>query len=78
MWAGGTGGEPGGVSQMEPDPNLVAEPLSQDEMDRLDIADARAALREAEALGTMPLADLLRELGQVSDRDFNLGNKDFA
>ena len=63
---------------MEPDPNLVAEPLSQDEMDRLDIADARAALREAEALGTMPLADLLRELGQVSDRDFNLGNKDFA
>ena len=37
--------------------------LSQEEMDRIDIEDARAALKEAEDKGTIPLRDLMRKLG---------------
>jgi hypothetical protein len=32
-------------------------------MDRLDLEDARAALKEAEETGTIPLRDLIRDLG---------------
>jgi hypothetical protein len=32
-------------------------------MDRIDIADAHAALKEAEEKGTISLRDLMRELG---------------
>ena len=41
----------------------LLERLAQEEMDRQDIADARAALNEAEEKGTIPLHDLIRELG---------------
>ena len=37
--------------------------LAQEEMDRIDLEDARAALKEAEEKGTIPLRDLMRELG---------------
>jgi hypothetical protein len=37
--------------------------LTQDETDRIDIEDARAALKEAEEKGTIPLRELMRELG---------------
>jgi prevent-host-death family protein len=40
----------------------LLERLAQDEMDRSDIEDARAALMEAEEKGTIPLRDLVREL----------------
>lgn len=41
----------------------LLERLAQQEMDRLDLEDARAALKEAEEKGTIPLRDLMRELG---------------
>ena len=37
--------------------------LAQEEMDRQDLEDARAALKEAEENGTISLRDLMRELG---------------
>jgi prevent-host-death family protein len=41
----------------------LLERLAGEEMDRIDIEDARAALKEAEEKGTIPLRDLMRELG---------------
>jgi prevent-host-death family protein len=41
----------------------LLERLAQQEMDRLDIEDARAALKEAEEKGTISLRDLMRDLG---------------
>jgi prevent-host-death family protein len=41
----------------------LLERLAREEMDRLDIEDARAALKEAEGKGTIPLRDLIRALG---------------
>jgi len=41
----------------------LLERLAQEEIDRIDVEDARAALKEAEEKGTSPLRDLVRELG---------------
>jgi len=41
----------------------LLERLAREEMDRIDLEDARAALREAEKKETIPLRDLMRELG---------------
>ena len=41
----------------------LLERLAQEEMDRIDLEDARAALKEAKKKGTIPLRDLMRELG---------------
>jgi len=41
----------------------LLERLAREEMDRIDLEDARAALREAEEKGTITLRDLMRELG---------------
>lgn len=41
----------------------LLERLAQEELDRTDIEDARAALKEAGEKGTIPLRDLMRELG---------------
>lgn len=41
----------------------LLERLAREEMDRQDIEDALAALKEAEEKGTIPLRDLMRELG---------------
>lgn len=41
----------------------LLELLAQEEMDRQDIEDARAALKEAEEKGTISLRDLMRQLG---------------
>ena len=41
----------------------LLERLSREEMDRIDIADTRAALAEAEEKGTRSLRDVMRELG---------------
>ena len=41
----------------------LLERLAREEMDRIDLADARAALKEAKRKGTIPLRDLMRELG---------------
>jgi prevent-host-death family protein len=41
----------------------LLELLAEEEMDRQDIADARAALKEAKEKGTISLRDLMRELG---------------
>jgi prevent-host-death family protein len=41
----------------------LLERLAQEEIDRQDIADARAALKEAEEKGTISLRDLIRDLG---------------
>jgi len=41
----------------------LLERLAREEMDRIDLEDARAALKEAEEKGTIPLRDLMRELG---------------
>ena len=41
----------------------LLELLAQEEMDRIDLEDARAALAEAEEKGTIPLRDLMRKLG---------------
>ena len=40
----------------------LLERLAWEEMDRIDLDDARAALKEAEEKGTIPLRDLIREL----------------
>jgi prevent-host-death family protein len=41
----------------------LLERLAREEMDRIDIEEARAALAEAEEKGTISLEDLMRELG---------------
>ena len=41
----------------------LLERLAREEMDRIDLEDARAALAEAKEKGTIPLRDLMRELG---------------
>ena len=41
----------------------LLERLAREEMDRRDLADARAALKEAEEKGTIPLEELIRQLG---------------
>ena len=41
----------------------LLERLAREEMDRIDLEDARAALKEAEEKGTIPLRDLMRQLG---------------
>ena len=41
----------------------LLERLAREEMDRIDLEDARAALKEAQEKGTIPLRDLMRELG---------------
>ena len=41
----------------------MLERLAQEEQDRGDVREARAALREAAKQGTKPLRDLMRELG---------------
>ena len=41
----------------------LLERLASEEMERIDLEDARASLREAEEKGTIPLRDLIRELG---------------
>ena len=41
----------------------LLERLAREEVDRIDLEDARAALKEAEEKGTVPLRDLMRELG---------------
>jgi prevent-host-death family protein len=41
----------------------LLERLTQAEMDRIDIEDALAARKEAEEKGTVPLRELMRELG---------------
>ena len=41
----------------------LLERLAQEEMDRIDIEDARAALKEAKKKGTIPLRDFVKELG---------------
>ena len=41
----------------------LLERLVREEMDRVDLEDARAALKEAQEKGTTPLRDLMRELG---------------
>ncbi|MCU1234170.1 MAG: hypothetical protein JWP63_2137 [Candidatus Solibacter sp.] len=41
------------------------EEFPAQEMDRIDIEDAHAALREAEAKGTILLRDIMEELGDA-------------
>lgn len=41
----------------------LLERLAREEMDRVDLEDARAALAEAEEKGTIPLRELIRILG---------------
>jgi prevent-host-death family protein len=41
----------------------LLERIEQEAMDRMDIEDARAALKEAKEKGTISLRDLMRELG---------------
>jgi prevent-host-death family protein len=41
----------------------LLERLAREEIDRIDLEDARAALKEAEEKGTIPLRNLIRELG---------------
>ena len=41
----------------------LLERLAQEEMDRQDLEDARAALKEAEEKGTIPLREVARRLG---------------
>ncbi len=41
----------------------LLERLAQEEMDRADLADARAALREARKKGTIPLEKAKKRLG---------------
>jgi prevent-host-death family protein len=40
----------------------LLERLAREEVDRIDLEDARAALAEAEEKGTIPLRDLMRKL----------------
>jgi prevent-host-death family protein len=42
----------------------LLERLAREEMDRIDIQDARAALKESVEKGTIPLLDLMKELGE--------------
>ena len=42
---------------------LLLERLAREEMDRIDIEDARAALKEAEEKGTIPLEEARKRLG---------------
>jgi len=41
----------------------LLERLSHEEMDRIDREDAHAALQETKEKGSIPLRDLMRELG---------------
>jgi prevent-host-death family protein len=41
----------------------LLERLAREEMDRIDIQDARVALKESIEKGTIPLLDLMKELG---------------
>jgi prevent-host-death family protein len=41
----------------------LLERLAQEEMDRQDLADAKAALKEAEEKGTIPLKEAKKQLG---------------
>ena len=41
----------------------LLERLSKEEMDRVDLADALESLQEAREKGTVPLDDLIKELG---------------
>jgi prevent-host-death family protein len=41
----------------------LLERLTREEMDRIDLEEASAALEEAHQKGTIPLRDLMRELG---------------
>ena len=41
----------------------LLERLAQQEMDRIDREDAHAALQETKEKGSIPLRDLMRELG---------------
>ncbi|MGD0771914.1 MAG: type II toxin-antitoxin system prevent-host-death family antitoxin [Candidatus Solibacter sp.] len=41
----------------------LLERLAREEMDRIDIEDARAALAEAEEKGTIPLREAMKRLG---------------
>jgi len=41
----------------------LLERLAREEMDRLDLEDARAALAEAEEKGTIPLEEARKRLG---------------
>jgi prevent-host-death family protein len=41
----------------------LLERLAREEMDRIDIEDARAALKEAEEKGTIPLEEVRKRLG---------------
>jgi hypothetical protein len=43
----------------------LLERLAREEMDRVDLEDARAALKEAEEKGTTPLRDLMRDLRKL-------------
>jgi len=48
----------------DPIENLrLMERLSREEMDRIDLEDARAALKEAEKKGTIPPEEAKRRLG---------------
>ncbi len=41
----------------------LLERLTEEETDRQDLADAHAALQEAEVKGSVPLRELMRDLG---------------
>jgi prevent-host-death family protein len=41
----------------------LLELLAQEELDRIDIEDARAALKEAEEKGTISLSEAMKRLG---------------
>lgn len=41
----------------------LLERLAREEMDRIDLEDARAALKEAKENDTVPLREFIRELG---------------
>jgi prevent-host-death family protein len=41
----------------------LLERLAQEEMDRIDVEDARAGLKEAEEKGTIPLEEARKRLG---------------
>jgi len=41
----------------------LLERLAREEIDRIDIEDARAALKEAEEKGTIPLEEVKKRLG---------------
>jgi prevent-host-death family protein len=41
----------------------LLERLTREEMDRIDVEDARVALKEAKKKGSVPLRGLMKELG---------------